>query len=298
MSFVRHFTLINSVGEEYDITNKQVLLSEPSGLGIKRDNNYRRVGNRFYLLSKRRAQENFKGVVNFTPPDAYIKYNEFVEFLSKEPLKLRYKPIDNYDYYKYRGVFPKWDYVFYQNVMIGSLSKQDLTKYGSLECQLELTPLTPWYRSLYLTSEDKEHKPGVVWERTSTFTWEWETNDVKRLRFDADCHIPSPIKVMIPGPAVHPSWRHYVDNTLVREGSIDCVVPVNHNLVIDNTSDTFRVVIETTGGEYVRNVYQDCDFSKDKFIEVQNGSNVISATFTETDNNSINAEVMLFYESV
>lgn len=298
MSFVRHFTLINSVGEEYDITNKQVLLSEPSGLGIKRDNRYRRVGNRFYLLSKRRAQENFKGVVNFTPPDAYIKYNEFVEFLSKEPLKLRYKPIDNYDYYKYRGVFPKWDYVFYQNVMIGSLSKQDLTKYGSLECQLELTPLTPWYRNLIVTSEDFEKKIGVVWEQTSTWEWQWETENRNTLVIDSDCHMPSPVKIMIPGPAVHPRWAHYVNNDLVAEGAVDNVIPANYFLVIDNTTDEYSVTLQNANGVIIQNLYQDCDFSKDKFIEIQNGSNVIASYFDDMSDNVIIAEVMLFYESV
>lgn len=297
MSFVRHFTLINADGDEYDITNKEVLLTDPKGLGMKRDNSYRKIGNRFFLLSKKRAQEDFEGVVNFTPPDAYIKYNEFMAFITKEPLKLRYKPIDNYDYYRYRGVFPKLDYIFYQDVMIGSIEKKDLTKYGSLECQIRLNQMTPWYRSVRVEAQKSGAGDGVVWESSSTFTWKWESTDEKSLTIESDAHMDSPCKLMIPGPVINPKWRQYVGGKKIAEGQVNCVVPYDQYLVIDNTTEAPSITIEG-GGETMRSVYQEADFTKDRFINIQNGSNYIIAEFDGEVDKPIIAEAMLFYESV
>lgn len=298
MSFVRQFTLINAVGEEYDVTNRQVLLTEPSGLGMKRENNYRRVGNRFFLLSKKRSQVSFQGTLIFTPPDAYIKYNEFMAFCTKEPLKLKYRPIDNYDYYKARGVFPKWDYEFYQDVMLESVEKGELTKYGSLESKISLAPLTPWYRSLTIRSITADTNSGVIWEVFSTWPWAWESSTGRSLSFDSDCHLPSPCRLKIPGPSVNPKWIHYVNGEEYSSGSVECVVPAGHYLVVDNISESPSITIVNGSGDLVQDVYEDSDFSKKRFLEIQNGRNSIMATFDEPETGVMIVEAMLFYESV
>lgn len=298
MSFARHFMLINADGEEYDITNTKVLLTSPSGLGMKRENSYRRIGNRFYLLSVKRGQENFKGELTFTPPDAYIKYNEFMAFCTKEPLKLRYKPIDNQEYYEIRGSYPKWDYVFYQDVMLASIEKADLTKWETLECNIELTPLTPWYRDLTLMSTIVDKDDGVVWEQSSTFTWKWENGSVNNIQFEADCQMDSPCKLMIPGPATSILWRHYVNSKEIEQGSLDFVIPFGHYLVIDNTGETYTITLQKENGEIINDIYQNVDFLKDKFLNIKNGINSIVANLGDSGNYPMILEVKLYYESV
>lgn len=298
MSFVRQFTLINAVGEEYDVTTKDVLLTEPSGLGMKRENNYRRVGNRFFLLSKRRSQTQFQGMLVFTPPDAYIKYNEFMAFCTKEPLKLKYKPIDNYDYYLARGTFPKWDYEFYQDVMIESIEKGELTKYGSLEPKISLSALTPWYRDLTIRSITADASSGVVWEVSSTWPWQWEASSGRSISFDSDCHLPSPCRLKIPGPSINPKWIHYVNGAEFASGSVECVIPAYHYLVIDNISESPVIHIVNGSGDIVQDVYENADFTKKRFLEIQNGRNSIIATFDDPETGVMIIETTLFYESV
>ena len=297
MSFVRQFKLANSDGVFYNITTKQALLTDPKGLGVKRDNNYRRVGNRFYLLSKRRVQEDFTGELVLTPPDAYIKYNEFLAFCAKEPLKLIYRPIDNYEYYMQRGAYPLLDYEYTQDVMIHTIEKGDLTKYETLECKIALTPLTPWYRIVFETSHVDNYE-GMVWEETSEWPFRWENGTGKDVQIESDCHIDSPCKLMIPGPIVNPSWCHYVNGKRVAEGSVDCTVPFGHQLVIDNTTENYSITIINGIGDVVADVYQNADFPSKRFIEIQNGINSIFVDFEDGNNYDITVEAMLFYESV
>lgn len=298
MSFVRQFTLINAVGEEYDVTTKEVLLTEPSGLGMKRENNYRRVGNRFFLLSKRRSQTQFQGTLVFTPHDAYIKFNEFMAFCTKEPLKLRYKPIDNYDYYIARGTFPVWDYVFYQDVMIESIEKGELTKYGSLEPKISLSALTPWYRDLVIQSITADTSSGVIWEESSTWPWHWESSSGRNITIESDAHMPSPCILKIPGPAVNPRWTQYVNGKKYATGYCEVVVPYGHFLVIDNISESPSITLVNGNDEIIRDVYQDGDFTQKRFIEIQNGTNSIVATFDDAETGVMIVEAKLFYESV
>ena len=298
MSFVRQFKLINSVDESYDITTVKALLTGPKGLGVKRDNNYRRIGNRFYLLSKRRAQEDFTGELVLTPPDAYIKYNEFLAFCSKEPLKLQYRPIDNYDYYMQRGAYPLLDFEYYQDVMIHTIEKGDLTKYETLECKISLTPMTPWYRMVVVSSSSDDNR-GLIWEETSDWPFVWENDSGKDVLIKSDCHMDSPCRLSIPGPVVHPSWKHYVNGVKVSEGDVDCTVPYGHRLIIDNTSEDRSILIVNSIGDVIYDAYQDANFPTKRFIDIQNGTNSIHVSGDDgSEFFNIKLEAMLFYESV
>lgn len=298
MSFVRHFTLINSLGQSYDLTNTQALLTDPKGLGMKRQNTYRKLGSRFFLIRAERAQTAFEGEIVFTPPDAYIKYNEFMDFLAREPLVLEYKPIDNYDYYRYRGRFPDHDFIYYQSVMIREVQKGELTTYGTLEVKIQLDPMTPWYRIVSASSIRDENDQGLTWEVTSDWPFTWELHSGRNLHLNADCQIPSPCRLLIPGPIVDPEWKHYVNGSLVATGKVKCSIPDEHYLSVDNTGETSKMVIINTSGDEINDVYPDSDFSTKRFIEIQNGSNYIAVNYDDANFYNIRVEAMLYYESV
>lgn len=298
MSFVRHFTLINSLGQSYDLTNTQTLLTEPKGLGMKRQNTYRKLGSRFFLIRAEHAQTPFEGEIIFTPPDAYIKYNEFMSFLTHEPLILQYKPIDNYDYYRYRGRFPDHDFIYNKSVMIREVQKGDLTTYATLDVKIQLEPTTPWFRQVSASSKLDENDRGLTWEVTSDWPFTWEQHSGRVLALASDCQIPSPCRLLIPGPIVNPEWRHYANGSLVATGKVKCSVPDDHYLSIDNLGEASKMVIINRLGDEINDVYPDSDFSTKRFLEIQNGNNYITVNYDDASFYNIQLEAMLYYESI
>ena len=86
---VRQFKLINGYGQEFDITSTDYLFSSPSGLGYDRTESYRQIGNSFVRVNKQLKQGSITGKLIFTPPNAYAKYYDFIQFINIEPLKLK-----------------------------------------------------------------------------------------------------------------------------------------------------------------------------------------------------------------
>lgn len=307
---VRLFYLLNKDNVTYHLTSTNALLTEPKGLGFKRENGYRRVGNHFTLVTKAPTQTTFEGTVLLTPPNAYVKYRDFIKFCLKEPLQLVYRPFDKLDLYNAKGKFEEAHSVSYgpgaaytyatvnepfryrKNVYIEEIEKEELTKYGALEVKIKFTPTTPWY-SEYIYGVD----PSLNVSSSNPNT----------VLIDCDAQIDSPCQICIRGPATNPTWAHYNyvnGNSVTAEtGKVFTILESNQWLLIDNrySAETVQyryIRICNSSGAWIGNIQNLSDFSRERWVNFTPGLNRISV-WADSGSPTIQwINVRRFYESV
>lgn len=199
---MRHFKLENSAGQILDITTEEILFHEISGLGFEEENDYRQIGDVWWLNHTNYRQATISGNIIFTEKpmtvtindietpinDPYKKYRYFVDFISKAPLTMMYNPLGPID----EGE------VYYRNVRVSKLDKSEKNEYGVIDEGIEFSCYTPWYTKLI-----KEIRPDDSSGGQSIVTgWIWggpEGSDLESYALDdeVDEHgerIPAPIE--------------------------------------------------------------------------------------------------------
>lgn len=289
---MRYFSLINNLGETLDITTKTIFFNAVSGLGFEEETSFRSVGSVWWLNYSTIRQKPVSGKILFTDledTDPYVSYEEFTKFIRYAPLELEYLP---------RGLDGP---AYYRRVRVTKLTKSELTQFGALEEDIEFTPYTPWYESLYRANANDE----------DAYTGEWIWGDgaehpdvmfpptpdgATPTIFGADSNywvsadIPdcddSPARLTIYGPAINPRWTHYVDGEAVSAGGFTQNVTIadGEALVIDNTTEISEIAVYAVDqndeeklalGEMRRDLYQIRNFDNECFITLQPGVNRI-----------------------
>ena len=294
---VRQFTLINGSGETYDLMSTAHFLHDVSGLGFDRDDKYRQIGDRFLLVSTKPKQGSIPAILNLTPPDAYIKYQEFMNFISITPLTLAYIPVDRWDYYKHRGILIPETIKYYRSVRLSKAEKKELEKYGSLEISIDLVPLGPWYRNISVsTTLNEDHGDALTWPLKWPILWEQDYG--RTIKLISDSYTDSPCRLVITGPAVNPEWQHYADGKLTATGKLNRTIYSGQKLVVDNINYPFQIALYQADGEFAANVYQYSDFSTKRFLMLKHGENSIHVSEDENRDVIFQVDSRLSYESV
>ena len=169
---MRHFKLENSVGQTLDITTKEILFHEISGLGFEEENDYRQIGDVWWLNHTNYRQATVSGNVIFTESpmtledengitvldDPYAKFRYFVDFISRAPLTLMYSP--------YGPIGTEQTYL--RTVRVSKLEKSEKNEYGVLDESIEFSCYTPWYTKIIKSIEPEEEGSE---EETTGWIW-------------------------------------------------------------------------------------------------------------------------------
>lgn len=116
---------------------------------------------------------------------------------------------------------------------------------------------------------------------------------------DSDGALPSPCTLFIYGPATNPQWSHYANGVLLSEGSCDVNITADQYLVVDSSEDSFSILVFNKDGSLAFDAYQQSDFSKDLFMFLRYGENVINiANSGGTYNSDTRVGGYIYYESV
>ena len=252
------------------------------------DESYRTIGQRWSLLSSERSQTPISGSLAFIGDDPYAQYYEFVRDVSPKGLKFTYTTDDGRSVYK-------------KDVRIKSLEKTELTEAGFLDCSVEFTPSTPWYRELTLVTTPARitDNDGWVWEEHTEWPNRFRSTADMSIVIDVDTDTESPCALIIDGPITNPTWSHYVNGVLFETGKINCTVLSGNHLVIDNRRDPYRIAIFNSDlTSMVQDVYQLSDFTTKRFIKLQNGQNSIQVSADSATTVEIRMEANLYYDSV
>lgn len=261
---VRKFKLINSEGAEWDLMRKDGFLYEPEGLGISQDNQYLRVGSTYELIQRLSAQKTFNFTMVFA---SYAVYREFSRFIIYAPLKLAYMPLN------------EWAYA---DGEITTLSKTEINPATRrLECSATFTATSLWYipRAARRTSDDVENPKR--YDYGYDYTYADAINGYISVFNDSNEDAPATISIM--GPITDPSWYVSVNNNVVASGSVTAVVPAGNKVVVNSKDGQLEITEYTVENEFVRNLYQFTDFTRETFVTFPPGNSVLFISGTSED---------------
>lgn len=261
---VRKFKLINSEGAEWDLMRNDGFLYTPEGLGISQDNEYLRVGTTYELIQRLSAQKTINFQMIFS---SYAVYREFSRFIVYAPLKLAYMPIN------------EWAY------LDGDITALDKGEFNpntrKLECPGTFTATSLWYipRAARRTADDVENPKR--YDYGYDYTYADAINGYINVVNDSNEDAPAIISIM--GPITNPSWYVSVNNDVIASGSVTATIPEGDKLVINSKDGALECSEYTTGNEYVRNLYQFTDFSRETFVLFPPGNSVLFISGTSED---------------
>lgn len=291
---MRTFALANSAGEYCDITDKKLFFHDVSGLGFSRNSTFRQVGDRWVQVNKKAKQGSISGKVAFLSDDPYFSYFNFVQFISKEPLIIMYKPNDTASSNSVSGI------TYRRSVTIRKLDKDEINHDGYLDCSIEFDSLGPWYKYVAISNGTDEVINSLKWGVTWGINWGPLDDYSKGIMSESG--IDSPSKLTIFGPVNNPSWKHYVNGIVLETGKLNNVsVGSNEYIVVDKQTipSTIRKY-SAVNGEMIEDLYDRSDFSTQRFITIKSGINTVSVTGEEPGSIDplVKLEAYIYYESV
>lgn len=132
----RKFWIINSLGNKYELTNKnhKVFLNVPQGFGLSRSFTSLKVGNSELVTSQMFNLTDITGELLFyseSNGSKYQDYQDFIQFIKYKPLEFHYKT-------------PNILTSYYCDVLLTSLSKGEVGRDGILRVPIVMHRLTEW----------------------------------------------------------------------------------------------------------------------------------------------------------
>lgn len=277
---MRTFKLFDNDGNSYDVTTKNDLFFYGvDGLGFEEATEFQRIEDRFAILSKYTAQGKLKGTLRFWQPDAEQKYFDFAQFCQNSPIRMEYNP-------KY-GVFSR-------SGIISKIERTDGTG-NSLEITITFTAQTPWYKTI-TQYNDGIITGGKVYDYEYDYTY--SSAVINSVTVDSDSYQSSPVKLVIFGPAVNPTWRHYLNNVLQTSGKVNGSVLPNHKLIIDTTSIPYSIKQYDMLGNEISDMYQQSDFATQRFVRFGRGRNTVTFSADNTNVLNVGVEAQIEYATV
>lgn len=277
---MRTFKLFDNDGNSYDVTTKNDLFFYGvDGLGFEETTEFQRIEDRYALLNKYTAQTKIKGTLKFWQPNAEQKYFDFAQFCQNSPIRMEYNP-------KY-GVFSR-------SGIISKIERTDGTG-NSLEITITFTAQTPWYKTI-TQYNDGIITGGKVYDYEYDYTY--SSAVINSVTIDSDSYQSSPVKIIIFGPAVNPTWRHYLNNVLQTSGKVNGSVLANHKLVIDTTSIPYSIKQFDMLGNLISDMYQQSDFATQRFVRFGRGRNTVTVSADNTNNLNVGVEAQIEYATV
>ena len=276
---MKKLILKNSIGESYDLLNSNVMTFQLEGLGYTDESTYVRAGNIFVATDDLREQRE----IEFTAllyNNADAEYKKLVIFARKTPLLLIYE--NNAGEYRV-------------NCSLQSISRVDRKGYDIYGISISLLCHNDFYKTVSAYNSG-EVSGGKTYDYSYNYQY---TDDVaESIRIQSETSEDSPCRIIIYGPCVNPTWLHYLNGSLIASGSMTGEIPAGRILVIDSTSFPFSITEQDLLGNLTADRYQACDFGTERFFFLQNGSNVISISHTDSNICPIKVEANISYASI
>lgn len=273
---MRIFNLVNALGDTYELTERQnKFLHTVKGLGLSAATEYARIGSHFELLSYNAEQGKIQGTIKFWEPREYFT---FAKFCQHRPLHLEYTPAE----------------VTYRRD--GAITKIVKDEDDPLQSEVEFTCSTPFYQQVSEFNDGGTSAGGKQYDYEYSYTY---TNSIAQsIIIRSESAAASPCRITIYGPCSNPTWRHYVDNTLVATGKVFAEIEQGRKLVIDTTVTPYQIRKLDLAGNVIVDLYQSSDFGTQRFINLQYGQNTISVSGDSADPIPLQVEGMIEYDTV
>lgn len=277
---MRTFRLYDNDGNRYNVTSKDHLFFyKIDGLGFTQEAEFQRIEDRYALLNNHIAQNKITGIIRFWQPQAEVQYFNFAQFCQNQPIMMDYN--NNYGTYSRRGLITK-------------IERSDGNG-NPLEIKIEFTAETPWFKTV------SEYNEGtIVGGKVYDYNYDYTYSDsvVNTVSIDSDSYQSSPVRLVIFGEAVNPTWRHYLNNVLVSTGKVNGTVLANHRLIIDTTTIPYGIKQVDALGNLISDMYQQSDFSTSRFVRFGHGRNTVTFGADNTNVLNVGVEAEIEYATI
>lgn len=277
---MRTFRLYDNDGNRYNLTSKDNLFFfNIDGLGFSQNAEFQRIEDRYALLNSYINQNKITGTIKFWQPQAELNYFNFAQFCQNQPIMMDYN--NNYGTYSRRGIITK-------------IERSDGNG-NPLEIKVEFTAETPWFKTV------SEYNSGtIIGGKVYDYTYDYTYSDsvINTVSIDSDSYQSSPVRLVIFGQAVNPTWRHYLNNVLVATGKVNGTVLANHRLIIDTTTIPYSIRQVDALGNQISDMYQQSDFSTSRFVRFGHGTNTVTFSADNTNILNVGVEAEIEYATI
>lgn len=272
---MRKFKLINARGDTWDLNDGSSFFNDPKGLGQEHKNEYEQIGTRFMLLKNVLKQKSISGKINFS---GYKEYHDFSLFIQHTPLTLEYESYEK----------------IYADIVIEKLEKTELST-GWIVCPIKISGLTTFYK-MARSENSGDGNTGKIYRYS--YPYKYADYSTGAVEIESDSAIVCPARLTIIGPCTNPSWTHYLNGIVKTTGKVNCVIPDGHRLVVDDMKTPFEIAEYDSTGTFVQSLYQESDFSTERFVFIGFGNNKISFSHEGDTVLSLIAEGRIEYETL
>ena len=273
---IRQFTLTNALGKIWNLNKNESFLHDIKGLGQEHKVTYAQIGTKFIKEKDLLTQKNITGKIRFL---SYTEYLSFSLFIQHKPLVLTYEAEGRYSI----------------KVSVDKLDKTELQT-GGLYCQVSFKSLGTYYRIVTVENMKEQVLAGKTYPYTFPYTYYDYSNG--EISIESDSVLESPTRISIYGPCINPSYNHVVNGINKASGKINATIPEGNKLVIDAISIPYSIKEYTINNEFVNDLYEKSDFSTDRFLLLEYGSNRITFAHESSEQMKISVEGAIEYESV
>ena len=280
---MKRLIMINGKGKQYDLLDQKLSPTfQVSGLGFHDETAFARVGDTFIPLEETTEQGLLEMSFLFLD-SSDIKYHEFAKTLRYNPLTLLYENDKGTFYYPCR---------------MRSLEKTDRKGYNTYGCKAEFVLTGRPYEVIYGYNSGETSLGKNYGLNGYTYNYTYSNDILNAVILKSNSLVESSCIITIYGEVINPVWRHYVENRLVESGAYDGTISDGHYLVIDSRSFPYSIIEYDGSGNVVADRYQLCDFSTERFMKINEGSNRYSISHDGINAVKMKVEAYVEYETV
>lgn len=278
---MRKFYIENEVNERFSLWGNRVYLVDPSGLGIKHDANYIRIGDSFIRNKKMQvAQSTIGGKIEFLDPGANEKFIEFYNFCAaSSELKLIYDPGNGKEY----------------------IRDIDIAEAGKTERTGATLPISIKFisKTLYYLKNNKNFVfDSDANEKRYNYTYDYTYNDLGTYEsmIENTGHVEAPFDCVIYGYTANPSIHILKDNETLYEVIFPVAVGEGEYIRYSSRDGMLEAMLVTENAEV--NLMRLLDIEKDNFFKIPIGKSKIVFSSSSLSTNIITLTIYEMFEVV
>lgn len=278
---MRKFYIENEAHERFSLWGNKVYMIEPSGLGIKHDASYIRIGDAFLRNKKMQvAQSEVGGKIEFVDPGANKKFNEFYNFCAAaSELYLVYDPGDGKEYFR--------------DIDIAEVGKTERTG-GTLPISVKFSCKTLYYlrnNNTFLFESDASQK-----RYDYRYDFEYGEHGAYEAMVNNNGHVDAPFDCIINGYCVNPSIYILRNEKMLCEVVFPVTVENGQYIRYSSRDGMLEATLVTEEGE--TNLMNTLDIEKDNFFKIPIGDCELVFRSESANANIITVTIYKMYEVV
>ena len=277
---MRKFHIENERNERFSLWGNRVYMLSPSGLGVKHDLSYIRIGNSFMQNKRSISQGKIGGKIEFMDPGANEKFRAFYDFCAAaSSLHLVYDPGDGSEYIR--------------DIDVADVGKTERTG-GTLPISVSFNCKSLYYlrnnnRFVFETT-DNEKRYDYAYDYTYGDYGTYEAY------IDNSGHVEAPFDCVIYGYCANPAIRIIKDDATLYEVEFPVAVEEGEYIRYSSRDGMLEATLVTASGE--TNLMPLLNIENDNFFKIPVGRSKIVFESSGASTNIITATIYKLYEVV